>query len=401
MEVFLARQPIFDKKMKVYGYELLFRSSKDNHYSAINPEDATSQVIVNSFLVIGIDKITEGKKAFINFTEKLLLNETPLILPKTHTVIEILEDVRATEDIIEKCSEYKKQGYMLALDDFSGLSKNIKLLPLCDIVKVDFSLVKYEDRRKISDIIKKFNIKLLAEKVETIEDYNQAMELNYDYFQGYYFERPLIIKSSDIPMASITKIKMLNSLSREGIDYNGLEAIINEDVSMSYKLYHYINSSIFGFKDKIDSVKRALVLMGKNEIYKWVALMLVRDFTGGYSEEIIKISISRAKFCELIAQELLKGKNSYEFYLLGLFSNLDALLNRPMEDIVKELTIPSVVKDALTGVQNTHYIVLRIVKFYEKAMWDEMVIECKKVKIDPQRVSYNYVESINWAQEIS
>lgn len=401
MEVFIARQPIFDRNMKVYGYELLFRSGKDNFYSGTNPEDATSQVIVNSFLIIGIDKITGGKKAFINFTEKLLLNETPLILPKTHTVIEILEDVRPLDCIIEKCNKYKKQGYTLALDDFNLLSQNIKLLPLCDIIKVDFSLVKYEDRKKFSQILSKFDVKLLAEKVQTIEDFNQAMDLNYDFFQGYYFEKPLIIKSSDIPMASITKVKMLNILSREGIDYDGLEAVINEDVSMSYKLYHYINSSIFGFKDKIDSVKRALVLMGKNEIYKWVALMLVRDFTGGYSDELIKISISRAKFCELLAQELLVGKNTYEYYLLGLFSNLDVLLNKPMNEIVNELTIPQVVKEALIGNDNTHSSVLKIVQFYEKAMWDQMILECKKIKINPEKVTYNYVESINWAQEIS
>lgn len=401
MDTFLARQPIYDRLMRVYGYEMLFRDSNINNYSCIDGDIATYRVIVDTFLVMGVDKTTKGKRAFINFTEKLLLEDIPLILPRSKTVIEILEDVRPNENVIEKCKKYKDKGYKLALDDYCVLPENDELLKLSDIVKIDFFEVPSEKRQSVVNELKRYNVKLLAEKIETKEDYEEAKNLGFSYYQGYYFQHPVILKGIDIPMSSVSKLKILNIISKETIDYNKIEKIVKEDVSLSYKIFRYINSSAFCFKNRITSIKRALVLMGKREIYKWISLLLVIDVMGTPNDEVIKMAISRAKFCELISQEMKECKKSYEYYLIGLFSNLDFLLERSMEEVLDEICIPKEVKDALLGVNNNLKKVLDIVLLYEKGMWDEVIEGCKELKINSNVISNYYLEAIKFSEIVA
>ena len=209
MEHFVARQPIFDLQQNVFAYELLFRAGLDNYFENMDGDEATRQVLANTFLLFGINNLTEGKKAFINFTRTVLLNEYALMLPNQITVIEILEDVEPDRNVLEACRKLKKHGYTLALDDFVYHPKFQPLLGLADIVKVDFLLSGPEDRKKLADDFRPKGIRLLAEKVETVEDFHQARDWGYTLFQGYFFSRPVILSQKDVPGFKFSLLRML------------------------------------------------------------------------------------------------------------------------------------------------------------------------------------------------
>lgn len=243
MDIYIARQPIFDKNQRVVSYEMLFRSNKHNFYNSVDGNEATCNVISNTFLTIGIDKLTGGKKVFINFTEELLLNETPAMLPKEYLVIEILETVNPTKEVIKICKKLKELGYTIALDDFVFKPKFQALIQVADIIKIDFLETVGLERKKIVDKLSNFNIKFLAEKVESIEDFRDAVSYGYTYFQGYFFSKPEIISAHDIPINDYSNIKILQMIHNNNFNLKVMEDIIKRDVSISYKLLRLINSS--------------------------------------------------------------------------------------------------------------------------------------------------------------
>ena len=304
MEVFVATQPIFNIKKKIVAYELLFRSNSNNYYNGTDGDDATSNVISNSFTIIGLEKLTFGKRAFINFTESLLLNEIPLLLNKDEIVVEILENIKPTEEIINTCSKLKALGYILALDDFVFSPEYEPLMELANIIKVDFIITKGKERGDIIKRAKNRKIEFLAEKVETLEEYEEAVKLGYSYFQGYFFSKPTIIKGRDIPSNTLNKFNLLKAVSEENFDIKKIEDIIKIDVSFSYKLLKYINSASFGLKAEISSIKQALALLGKQEVVKWLSLLIINTIGENKNESIVSSCVTRAKFGELIAPKM-------------------------------------------------------------------------------------------------
>jgi len=292
MEVFVATQPIFDIKEKIVAYELLFRSNSDNCYNGMDGDDATSNVIANSFAIIGLEKLTFGKRAFINFTESLLLNETPLLLNKDEIVVEILENIKPTEEIINTCKRLKALGYVLALDDFVFVSEYEPLMEIADIIKVDFIITKGRERGDIIKRSKNKKTEFLAEKVETLEEYEEAVKLGYSYFQGYFFSKPTVFKGKDIPSNITNKFNLLNAINEENFNIKKIENIIKIDVSFSYKLLKYINSASFGFKAEINSIKQALVLLGKEELTKWISIAIINTIGENKNEAIVSSSVT-------------------------------------------------------------------------------------------------------------
>ncbi|WP_298840461.1 EAL and HDOD domain-containing protein [Clostridium sp.] len=228
MNVFLARQPILDKFNKLLGYELLFRNSEKNVYQAEDGDKATIEVIKNSFVNIGIQEVTGGKKAFINFTENILKSDIFKVLPPETVIIEILEDIEPTDEIIELCKNLKKQGYLIALDDFVYSSKYIKLIEVVDIIKVDFKITKGYERRKVIEKVNSKHIKFIAEKVEDMEEFNQAVSFGYTYFQGYYFSRPLIVSGKRISENKIVNIMLLQEINSGSFDIDKIEGLIKK-----------------------------------------------------------------------------------------------------------------------------------------------------------------------------
>jgi len=400
MDIFIARQPIFDRSLDVYGYELLYREAGTTRYNHSDGSLASASVIVDGLLGMGIKAMTGGKRAFINFTHDLLLNEVATILPKSMIAVEILEDVLATPQIISVCEKLKQAGYLLVLDDFVLKRKFNPLIELADIIKVDFL--------NTSDKYKKFyvlwfetqRVKLLAEKVETRQTFEQARDMGYSFFQGYFFGQPEILSAKDFPAYKLNYFKMLQEVSRPEMDFGELEKLIKSDVSMSYKLLKFINSAFFGFPVSIESIRQALTLLGVQEIRRWLFLIALTLVAGDTPDELLRLSLIRANFCESIAEKLGLSAQKSESFMMGLFSMIDAVLGRPMLDVLAELPLSESVKQALLQRQGPLGGVYDLVIAYEKGNW-EKVCECAaRLSLNESGILPIYLKSLERANTI-
>jgi EAL and modified HD-GYP domain-containing signal transduction protein len=401
MDIFVARQPIFDRSNNVVGYELLYRNSYENFYSNTDGNKATLNVIANSFYTFGIKNITNNKIAFINFTEELLKKEVATILPSNSMVIEILEDIEPTAEVIIACKKLKEKGFTLALDDFIFHEKYVNLIKLADIIKVDFRLTKGEYRKKILELSNINNkIKFLAEKVENKEEYLAAFKLGYTYFQGYYFSEPVTLSRKCIPVNKHIAWKIIKILNKENFTYNELEALMMQDLGISYKILKLINSSLYYLKNKVSSIRSALTYIGKQELAKWLYIILLNDLKFNTSNELIKISLLRAKLCEFICGMSIYKAKKFSAYMTGLFSMAETILNCPINVIINDLNMVDEIKHGLLEEKDPLNSILKLVICYEKGQWDEVIYYADKIKIDPSKISKVYVESLKWADNI-
>jgi len=399
MEIFVARQPIFNKRKQVLGYELLYRKDARNSYSHLNGDQATLEVIINSFSVIGMDVLTGGKKAFINFTYNLLIKEISAILPPRLVAVEILEDVEPDHDLVEACKKLKQMGYLLVLDDYEVSNEKNSLVDLADIIKVDLLSTSASDRKFLAQEFQG-KIKLLAEKVETEFEFEQAVRDGYDYFQGYFFKRPEIMVGHDLPTFKQNYLRIIQDVNRPEADFHRLETIIKQDLSLSYRLLKLINSAAFGLHTNVFSIKYALVLLGVREFKKWVSLIAMRGIGEGKPDELVMTSLVRAKFAESLAPLMDLRTDSSDLFLMGMFSLIDALLDRPLAEILDELPISAVIKDALLGKESRYKKVYNILLAYEAGKWDEAFFYAPGSEMAEQEVAARYLESLRWANQI-
>ena len=399
MEVFVARQPIFDHQQKVYGYELLYRSRNNDNYDETNGDRASLKVIENFLFITGIEKLTGGKRAFINFTKNLLLEGIAFKLPPKFLVIEILEDVDPNEEIITVCHELKRSGYLLALDDFV-LKENGSnpLLNLIDILKVDIQLSSEDEVEATTQKAKEKRIKLLAEKTETLSEFEKAKKLGYNYFQGYFFSKPKIIARKDIPASKIAQLELLQEINRPELDLEKLEKIVKKDTSLTFKLLKYINSAFFGLYQPVTSIKKALIMVGESELRKWGSLIILTSLSKDKPAEVLITSLIRAKFCELLASESRLKDKSSELFLLGMFSLLDVLVGRPMEEILQEIPLPSEVSLALLGEKNCYRQIFEIVLGYERSEWKSISPAIAQLSLPEEKIPEFYLLSIEWVE---
>ncbi|MFC2146844.1 EAL and HDOD domain-containing protein, partial [Acidobacteriota bacterium] len=364
---------------------------------------ASSKVLLDSFLVFDLNELTRGKRAFLNFTERVLLSEVVKSFHQNTIIIELLEMIEPTPEIVSVCTKLKNNGYLLALDDFQYHPRYLPLIQLADIIKVDFQLTRGEKERQ--DIIKQGGDRViyLAEKVETLDEYNQAREIGYTYFQGYYFSRPVIVAGKEIPSHKLNLVQILKEIHQPEIDFTQLGNIIQRDVSLSYKLLRFINSAAFGIPNEIYSIHHALNLLGINEFKKWISLVLLSQIGSDKPNELMINSLIRAKFCELTAENIgHKAKESY-FFLMGLFSLIDAFLDHPKAEILHELPIPGEVKAAILGEEPQGKLgqVLRLMVHYEQSKWDTVAQVAAQLNIPENEVLLHYLTSIKWANECS
>ncbi|MBO1510823.1 EAL and HDOD domain-containing protein [Metabacillus bambusae] len=397
MEVFVARQPIFNLNEEVIAYELLYRESHENIFPNIDGDQATTEVI-NSFLNIGINDLSEGKRCFVNFTQGLLQSRVPAFFNPASIVVEILENVEINEELITICKELKQQGYTIALDDFK-IQESYTLLPslikYIDIIKVDFLETSHEERKRLVERYRPLQIELLAEKVETREEFLFARQVGYTYFQGYFFSRPVILSSYDVPMYLKTYYHILTELSRAEPDIEIISTEIERDLSLSYKLLKLINSPAFRRRNKIESIKQAIVLLGLNELKKWIYFLSVKSMEktdDSKMQEVIKMSLIRAKLCEQIA--VLTGRHQTAPYMLtGMFSLIDTLLHRNLVDILSDLPLSDEIQEALLGRRNDLYQVLSWALQIEHSY-----LNLEGLDLQKEDINKIYLQAIEWAK---
>lgn len=404
MEVFVARQPILTKNEEIFAYELLYRGDQLN--PEVDGEQATADVIVNGFLNIGIEKLSAGKPCFVNFTEKLLEQRLPVFFDHNELVVEILESVKPSQELVEICLELKQLGYRIALDDFI-LDENNKyslhLLRIVDIIKIDLLNTPEENRLKSEFVAKKLNISLLAEKVETREAFEDAKRRGYDYFQGYFFSKPVTISTYDVPSSLHTYYEIIHSISNGDPDIDRVAELFERDISLSYKLLKLINSPAYRPKNRISSIRQAIMLLGLIELEKWIYIMLVREASfkqAGNCNEIIQLSLIRAKVCEGICSITGGTYLSSSYFITGMFSLMESLVHSPMSVILRDLPLDEVICDALNGKENHLKIVLDLAAAIENANWKKIEQISAGLNITSPNLFKIYTDAIEWTESL-
>ena len=371
-EHFLARQAILDRSQVVMGYELLFRSGLRNYFTATDVDDASRSVIADSFLVFGIEELTEGTRAYINVTRSLLVEERPRLLPAERVVVELLESIKPDPDVVDACARLKRAGYTLALDDFEYRQEYEPLLRMADIVKIDFRLTKGAERSRLAKELGARGITLLAEKVETQKEFQEALFLGYHLFQGYYFSKPAILTGRSMAPHKAHYLRFLQAVNASTTTTEELARIIQADVGMSLKLLRYLNSAHFGLRQTVTSVQHALYLLGEREIRRWGTLLTMSELSSDKPDELLRTVLVRAKLAELISQRTSFRQRASEMFLLGLFSLLDAMLDQPLETAIAGLPLAKDLQAALLGRPVPVGSILNIVVALERGNWREL-----------------------------
>ena len=399
LDVFVARQPIFSRNLQVYGYELLYRGTPGNSFDGTSADVATARVIANSFLTIGGEKLLDGKIPFINFDSSLLLKYAAL-LPFPTAVVEILENVEPTEDVLAACQDLKSKGHQLALDDIESESRIEPWVGLVDIVKVDFLQAGTRARIDIAAKCKKYKIHALAEKLETRAEFEEAVALGYEYFQGYFFARPTMVQGRAMSEAKLILIQLLREVNRDDLDFDRLEQLTHRNVSLVYKLLRFVNSPLFAWRSKIKSVRHAMTLLGGEELRKWICLLLVAGLGSDSVPQLLVDSLVRARFAEVLCPKMRLGQKKASAFLLGLMSHLDALLHRPMKEIVAELDLEEDLSNALLGRTNKANQLgqlFELIRAYDEPDWTRAAGIAQKFSVGMVDLLTAYVQAVEWA----
>ena len=395
MDVFVARQPIFNRHRRIFAYELLFRDGKSNAFPGVEGGIATSSLLSSSFFTFGIKQITGDHRAFINFTEEMLLRGIPAMFPPQSIVVEILEDVQPTDEVSAACLSLVEKGYMLALDDFVYAGKYASLLELAKIIKVDFMQCSIEQIREIVEVSKKYRCKLLAEKIETYEAYALATSMGFVYFQGYFFAKPEVLKNKEISSSQLVYMQLILEINRTEFDIKKLEDLIKQDVAISYKLIKYLNSAYYSRLQPISSIRQAIAFLGEQGIRLFVSVIATSKLSESKPDELIRISCIRARFLEILGAELHQDKGV--FFLLGLFSLLDAMLDASMEYLMKQLPVSADITAALVHKTGLLFPYLQLIEKYEAASWNELDVAIRDLHLDGTKIMDFYLEAVLWS----
>jgi c-di-GMP phosphodiesterase len=392
-EVFVGRQPIYTQQLDVFAYELLFRRGEMPHAGVTDGNQATAQVLVNTFLELGLDTLVGAKRAFVNLTRDFLLQDYSLVFPPDRVVLEVLEDI-AVDDVLAALRNLSVQGYTIALDDFFYQEHLRPLVELADIIKIDVLASGRTTVAEQVELLRQYDVPLLAEKVETQEDFTYYKTLGFEYFQGYFFCRPDVVKGQRSPTNRLVILELLAKLQRPGTTFRELEALISRDVSLSYKVLRAANAAIYTQARKVESIHQALRLVGLTAMTNIVSLFLLANIDDK-PHELLVTAMVRAKMCEQLARLMQQG-NSATFFIVGLLSVLDAFMDRPMPDILPALPLADEIVAALLAHEGMLGATLHCVLAYEQGDWEAVHnLGCPR-----DLLVKTYLEALMWATEM-
>jgi EAL and modified HD-GYP domain-containing signal transduction protein len=401
MNVYTARQAIFNNKQNVVAYELFFRDGPENFFPAnVDGHVATSILIARTQLISGIRPVASNKPALINFSEESILKELPFILNPKEVMIEILETVTPSDEVFEACKKLYHAGFKLVLDDFIYRPEWKRFFCYVSMIKFDISVTPLH---KIEPLVRKLQkqkpkIKLLAEKIETKEEYAAAKKLGFLFFQGYFFCKPEMQKRKDIQSNQHIIFLLQREILRKELDHGKISRLFEQDSNLAYKLLRYINSGLFQLKNKISSIKQALVYLGDSQVRRMLSLITTSSLASDKPAELTEMCVIRAKFCEQVIQKVSPSRVESAF-LMGMFSLLDAILDRPLNEVLETLPLEDDVKEALLkdDAQTPLAITIRLVKLLERGKWHETELEAKKLRIDYKFLADTYKSAIIWS----
>jgi EAL and modified HD-GYP domain-containing signal transduction protein len=390
---YVARQPIFDINSNVFAYELLFRTCETNAASFVDGNEASSQVILNAFVVMGIESITENRQVFVNLTRDFIVGKLALPLNPDQLVVEILEDIEIDDEVVEAVGDLKDKGYTVALDDYIFTEDKAPLFDKIDIIKIDLPECDLEKMAPELEVLKDKGIKLLAEKVETHEEYELCKALGFDYFQGYYFSKPKIMSRQSIKPNRLSIIQVLAMLQDPNCEISKLEELISRDVAISYKLLRIINSALYNLPNKIESVRQAIVALGLKTIREWMNIVILTDIDDK-PRELITLSLQRGRMMRSLAE--VNGLDPETGFITGLFSLIDAFMDQPMEEIIKELPLSDEIIEALVSMEGEYGELLNVVVHYERGDWSSLPASGEAAR----KLATIYLNSVKWSDQL-
>ncbi|SER19619.1 EAL and modified HD-GYP domain-containing signal transduction protein [Gracilibacillus ureilyticus] len=406
--VLLAKQPILSGDQTIYGYELLYRSQAA--FDKFNGDLATVEVMINAFLNIGIDQLAGSNPVFINFTENLIHHDVISRFAPSDIVIELLEDIPLTEELKKRICSLSSDGYRIALDDVTPELfrewHEAEMIKYLTFIKIDFlSTSDKEERKMIAEMVRAHypHVLLLAEKVETIEEFQEARHSGYHLFQGYFFMKPKVMETFEIPSYYLTYVQLIQQIEHRDFDLQKIAKIIQNDLSLSYKLLKLINSPAYRRNNRINSIERAVVLLGQTEIKKWLYVLALRDSMQHSQmqgiDALVKSSYYRAKMCENLA-EVIAPQLSQEAFLIGYFSQLPVILRQPLERLIEALSLDELIETALKGKPSLLTDIYQLAVAYERVNWMKIDQLTDKLSLNNEKVYDAYHEANAWLLEL-
>jgi c-di-GMP-related signal transduction protein len=394
---YVARQPIVDREEKVFGYELLFRDGLENAFSG--DCDEASRATLDRSLLMGLDVLCDGRRAFVNCTRDTLIKGLVTLLPSETTVVEVLETVPPDPDVIAACRSLKEAGYMIALDDYVANDPRAPLAEIADIIKVDMQLTTEPQRVALIKEHGPWRCRMLAEKIETQGDFVQASEHGFVYFQGYFFRRPEMLNTRDMPANRLNYLRLLQEVSRPELNVAELEKLIKAEASICYRLLRYLNSAMFGLKSEVHSVRHALSMLGERQVRRWVRLVAAVGAGQDKTSDLVLAALVRGRFGELLQPVVPHGES--DLFLLGLLSLIDAMLEMPMTEVLERVPLDHETKAVLLGQSSVLRPVYQLMLAHESGEWDAARQVSESLHLDADEVASYYWRAQQWAREVS
>lgn len=392
---YLARQPILDLRGKVHGYELLYRNGPENFFSG-DGEMATRTMIDNT-VIFGLEKLTRGLPGLVNCTAETLTQQQVGLLPPSMTVLEILEDVEPTPELIAACNKLKAEGFRFAMDDFVWKPSLEPLVGLADYVKIDFLKSPKAERQDILERLKPYAVALIAEKIETSEEYEEARREGFTLFQGYYFCAPALLTHSKVPANKVFHLQLLHTLQEEPLDLKKLSELVKRDAALTYRLLRLVNSPMCAIRQEVRSIRTALLAVGDDLFRRIAMLAIASELNAGRPNEVLRMAFVRARFCELGAG--LCALDAAEQYLLGVFSLLPAMLHTSMNEIVSILPLREPVREALLGAPNETRGLLQWIEAQEHGDWLRCDSIARSHALNRDQLQSCYAEAVLWTEQ--
>jgi len=388
-DILLARQPIYDTNKVVVGYELLFRENNSTPLISFDGNRATSRVLLSLFTETDLTSVTGGLPAFVNFTAELL-NETPLFNPQA-IIIEVLEDIDITEQVIESLKSLKKKGYTLALDDFIMDDRYEPILELVDIIKLELPEMNDEELASTIKHLKRYDVKLLAEKIETQAEFMRCKELGCDMFQGYFLSKPEVIKGKKLAAGKLSVIGLISEIQAPDVDMTSLTKIITKDPALSFKLLKLINSAAFKRANTIESIHKAIILLGIDKIKSWVSLLALSKLDDK-PQSLHFLALVRALMCEKLA-DFISPYEKEKFYTVGLLSCLDAFFDQSIDEVVSHIKLDPAISEALLSYRGDSGLALETTLNFEQSHWQKLNwSKLGKYDLNVKKISAIYYE---------
>jgi EAL and modified HD-GYP domain-containing signal transduction protein len=395
---FVARQPILTADEKVFGYELLFRDGIEDFFQS-SDLDAASRSAVSTSMLLGFDVLCEGHLAFVNCTRNILLKDYITLLPSSQTVVEVLETVPADALVVAACRRLKESGYLIALDDFAVDDPRETLTDLADIIKVDLRATSGADAAAMVRRYGSRRCRMLAEKVETREEFTAAKKAEFQYFQGYFFRRPETITSHDIPANQLNYVRMLAAVSQPELDVREIENLVKGEASLCYRLLRYLNSAAFGFSAEIHSVRHALSILGEREVRRWICLVATLAAGQGRTSDLVHAVLVRARFCELLSPRLQRGDS--DLFLMGMLSLMNSILRIPMRQVLDNVPVDLESKAVLLGEPSPLRPFYQLMLARECGDWKAVSELSSQLHLTESEVAECYWQAMQWARQVT